>query len=211
MRTGTVVVLIMLVAACGEDVSSRAVDRDSASAADSATLRDTAAATRDKSNVQNAGNPEAAIAVVREYYAAIAARDYARAYALWADEGRASGQSFDEFRNGFAQTAAVTVDVGTAGRIEGAAGSRYITIPATVRATTTQGAAQCFRGAYTLRRSEVPGATAERQQWRIHSADMNAQPASECGSSNRAAADRRRVTVDGVRTDRGEWRIAQWR
>ena len=62
--------------------------------------------------------------------------------------------------------------MGEPGRIEGAAGSRYIRIPVEVRATTADGAAQCFRGSYTLRRGVVPGATEEVRRWRIYSAEL---------------------------------------
>ncbi|HEX6939443.1 MAG TPA: hypothetical protein VF158_08525 [Longimicrobiales bacterium] len=121
---------------------------------------------------QDPGSAEAAAAVVRDYYAAIAAGDYARAYAHWADGGAASGQSFDEFRRGFARTASVRAVVGRPGRIEGAAGSRYVAIPVEICATTTDGAAQCFRGTYTLRRAVVPGASEEMRRWHIYSADI---------------------------------------
>lgn len=115
---------------------------------------------------------EAAVAVIRQYYDAIDRRDYARAYALWAEGGAASGQSFDEFRRGFAGTASVEVEFGEPGRIEPAAGSRFIRVPVVVRAVRTDGGAQCFHGTYTLQRSVVPGATPEQRRWRIRSADI---------------------------------------
>ena len=127
---------------------------------------------------------EAAAAVIRDYYAAIAARDYARAYAHWGDSGAASGQSFEQFRAGFRETAAVTAHVGAPGRVEGAAGSRYVSVPVEVHATTTAGTAQCFRGTYTLRRAVVPGATAEQRRWHIASADMR-----PCAGSPASGAD----------------------
>lgn len=126
---------------------------------------------------QDTGSPEAAVAVIRTYYAAISAGHYARAYRYWSGGGAASGQTFEEFRRGFAGTASVRVEVGEPGRIEGAAGSRYIRIPVEVHATTTDGAAQCFRGGYTLRRAVVPGATEEMRRWRISSAELT-----ECGA-----------------------------
>src|SRR5690606_38013884 len=45
------------------------------------------------------GEPSAAeaVAVLRDYDAPIAARDYARAHALWSDGGRASGQTLEQF------------------------------------------------------------------------------------------------------------------
>ncbi|HEY8469808.1 MAG TPA: hypothetical protein VIL18_09200 [Longimicrobiales bacterium] len=130
------------------------------------------------------GSAEAAAAVIRDYYAAIAARDYARAYAYWGDGGAASGQSFEQFRAGFAETASVTAQVGAPGRVEGAAGSRYASVPVEVHATTTAGAAQRFCGTYTLRRAVVPGATAEQQRWHIASADIR-----PCAGSQGPGAD----------------------
>src|SRR5690606_24681835 len=110
------------------------------------------------------GDAEAAAAVIRSYYDAIARRDYASAYRLWAGQGAASGQSYEEFRRGYAETAAVEVAIGEPGRVEGAAGSRYVQVPVEIRARTTAGADQCFRGTYTLVRSVVPGATAEQRR-----------------------------------------------
>jgi len=181
MRTGLLVVLTMVAAGCGEDVSSRAVESDSASAADTSAV-DTMAAVTDTATISVPSAAEDAVQVLRAYYAAIAARDYPRAYALWGNGGRASGQSLEQFSAGYAQTASVAVQVGTPGRIEGAAGSRYIEIPATVRALTTSGETQCFRGPYTLRRSEVPGATEEQRAWRIYRAKLNKRPVDECAA-----------------------------
>ncbi|HEX2162385.1 MAG TPA: hypothetical protein VHM02_00400 [Thermoanaerobaculia bacterium] len=115
---------------------------------------------------------EAAVATLAEYYQAIAAGQYARAYSLWRGGGEASGQSFEEFRAGFADTERVSIEIGAAGRVEGAAGSRYVEIPVTLSATLADGTAQCFRGTYALRRSVVPGATADERLWRLHSADL---------------------------------------
>jgi len=114
-------------------------------------------------------------AVVRDYYAAIGARDYAAAYRLWDGEGGASRKTFAEFRAGFAETAAVTADVGAAGRVGAAAGSRYVEVPVRVTARLTNGTGQRFRGTYTLRRSVVTGATPEQQAWRIYSARVTAE------------------------------------
>lgn len=110
--------------------------------------------------------------VIRRYYAAIDARDYRRAYALWSDAGAASGQTLEEFTAGFARTARTEARVGAPGRIEGAAGSRFVEIPVTIRAVTDAGAEQRFAGRYVLRRSVVDGASAEQRRWRIHSADI---------------------------------------
>lgn len=115
----------------------------------------------------------AAADVVRRYYAAIDAKDYRDAYDLWGDGGRASGQTFSEFRAGFAGTANVAVDIGTPGRIDPAAGSRYVDVPVVVRAVTRGGEPQRFEGKYSLRRTVVDGSTPEQRRWHIYSADVH--------------------------------------
>jgi len=116
---------------------------------------------------------EAAADIVRQYYAAIDARAYRRAYEFWSGKGEASKKTFEQFRDGFAQTRSTSVDIGEPGEIEGAAGSRYITFPVTVHAVTKDGKEQNFKGEYVLRRSVVDGATAEQRAWRIYSAKIN--------------------------------------
>ena len=117
------------------------------------------------------GAAEAA-AVIQRYYAAIDAGDYARAYRLWSDGGRASGQSLASFASGFDDTTSVGVDIGAPGRVEAAAGSRYIEVPVTVRAVHADRSEHRFEGTYTLRRAVVDGATPEQRQWRIASARL---------------------------------------
>lgn len=205
MNLKTSLLLAILAVGCAGDTTSRA-DDDVGPGTEVETPRedtelpsrpDTTQSRPDQTPNEQ-GSPDAAAGVVRAYYNAIASRDYARAYALWANNGQASGQSFDAFRAGFAQTASVEARVGTPGRIEGAAGSRYIEIPVTIHAVTTAGADQCFDGTYTLRRSEVDGATAEQRSWRMNSASIRARPAAECNAQGpSAAADSARQVVVG--------------
>ena len=116
---------------------------------------------------------QSAIDVVHEYYEAINARDLKKAYELWSGNGKASQQSFEEFRDGFANTVSVRVDTsGEPGHIEGAAGSQYVAIPARIYAATKDGKEPKFWGEYVLRRSMVDGATPEQRQWRIYSATI---------------------------------------
>jgi len=115
---------------------------------------------------------DAAIAVVRDYYAAIAARDFTRAYGLWSDGGRSSGQTPEQFAAGFADTARVDVVPGEPGDVEGAAGSRYVEIPVSVGATRRDGSVRRYIGSYVLRRAVVDGASAEQRAWRIGSAEL---------------------------------------
>lgn len=111
--------------------------------------------------------------VIHQYYTAINSINYRKAYELWSDKGQASKQTFDQFQQGFADTASVTVEIGKPGDIEGAAGSRFITIPVTLEAKTKSGARQNFAGEYVLRRSVVDGASAEQRAWRIYSSKIN--------------------------------------
>jgi hypothetical protein len=111
-----------------------------------------------------------AVEVIRAYYNAIAERNYRGAYRLWSNQGEGSGQRFEEFQRGYWQTRSVDVTIGTPGRVEGAAGSRYVDIPVTLRATMKDGSVEHYSGHYTLRRSVVTGATADQQAWRIYSA-----------------------------------------
>ena len=116
---------------------------------------------------------EAAANVIRRYYSAIDAHDYSTAYQDWENEGKASNQSYAAFAKGFAATQKTRVGIGALGRIEGAAGSAYVTVPVTIDAMLRNGRQQHFTGSYTLRRSnDVPGASIEDKRWRIHSAAL---------------------------------------
>lgn len=115
---------------------------------------------------------EDAVAVVRDYYGAINSGDFGRAYALWSDGGRASGQSPQQFASGFADTTGVSVEMQAPGEVDAAAGSRYIEIPVTITATHRDGSQHRYSGKYVLRRAVVDGATEEQRAWRIASADL---------------------------------------
>jgi hypothetical protein len=116
-----------------------------------------------------------AVAVIRDYYAAIEQHDYAHAWNLWSDGGRSSGQTAQQFADGFANTAHVVVQTGAPGRLDAAAGSRYIEVPVTIEAAQRDGSVRRYAGSYTLRRAVVDGATAEQRAWRIASANLHAQ------------------------------------
>lgn len=116
---------------------------------------------------------QAAVQAIRDYYSAIASKDYRRAYSAWDRNGAASQQSFKQFRQGFVNTASTAVEVGTPGRLDGAAGSSYIEVPVTVSATTTTGTPQRFRGSYRLRRvNGVSGSSPEQRGWHLYSAKL---------------------------------------
>jgi hypothetical protein len=58
------------------------------------------------------------VQVIRDYYQAINDRDFERAYHEWGDNGAASNQSFDQFRQGYDQTDHVVVEIGQPSRID---------------------------------------------------------------------------------------------
>ena len=119
---------------------------------------------------------EAAVAVVRGYYAAIDAGDYQAAYRAWSNDGAASGQSYAQFASGFSHTRRVIAELGTAGPIGAAAGSRFVEVPVTIRAETDRGATERFQGSVVLRRSEVDGSTAAQRRWHLYSASVKRLP-----------------------------------
>ena len=116
--------------------------------------------------------PAAARQVVVDYYAAIDAGDYAKAYALWSDNGAASGQTFEHFSGGYANTRSVHAVVGDPTDEEGAAGSRYIQVPVQLNALQRDGSERRYDGRFTLRAVMADGATQEQRRWHLASAEM---------------------------------------
>ena len=115
------------------------------------------------------GDPQA---IVRDYYAAIRAHDFLRAYRMWNVSGQSGGRSFAQFEAGFDSTESVDARVGTPGRVEGAAGSRFVSVPVEISARLRNGTAQRFTGTYTLRRVVVPGASAAQRRWHLYAASI---------------------------------------
>ncbi|QJU56541.1 hypothetical protein HL653_00965 [Sphingomonas sp. AP4-R1] len=111
---------------------------------------------------------EAAVAVVRAYYAAVEARDYRTAYRLW--HGR---YTLAQVRAGYADTAHVAVTPIPPFEADGGAGSLYAEIRVRVEAVQTNGRHQHFAGSFTLRRvNDVDGSTAEQRRWHIIGAKL---------------------------------------
>lgn len=133
------------------------------------------AAANEESNETAPGepSPKDAAAVIEAYHAAINAKEYERAWRMWENDGAASGKSLEDFQSGFASTASVAVELGPLGRVEPAAGSRFIAIPVRVTAKSTNGETQRYQGGYVLRRSVVDGATPEQRRWRIARGKLN--------------------------------------
>ena len=114
--------------------------------------------------------------VVVDYYAAINARDYRKAYGLWSENGAASGQSFEHFSGGYANTESVDAAVGEATDEEGAAGSRYINMPVELQSKQYNGTTRSYKGRFTLRAVVADGATEAQRRWHLASAEMQRIP-----------------------------------
>lgn len=139
-------------------------------------IGDAAPASPDATGLASPGTeptPGDAVGVLRDYYAAIEARNFAHAWGLWSDNGRASGQTPQQFADGFANTAHVAVSTGAPGEVEAAAGSRYIQVPISVEAAQRDGSVRRYSGSYTLRRAVVDGATPAQRGWRLASATLH--------------------------------------
>jgi hypothetical protein len=119
-----------------------------------------------------ASTPEGAARVVRDYYDALNEKRYQEAYNLWESNGRASGKSFVAFLNSYAQTTNYRVTTGAPSPIEGAAGSRFITVPVQVTVRKSDGTDETMSGAYTLRLSVVDGATPEQRRWHLYTTTL---------------------------------------
>lgn len=123
------------------------------------------------------GDPAGAVAeaqaVLRDYYAAINAGDHARAYFLWADQGRASGQSLQQFAQGFTPTEGVSVQLGVGRSLGGSRGASLVEIPATVDGPQADGSVRRHAGTYTLRLDQLDASSSPAQRWHIVSADLS--------------------------------------
>lgn len=122
----------------------------------------------DPANPPASGEQEA-VAAVHAYYDALRRGDLARAYAAWSDGGRASGRTPEQFAAGMGGIAIASVSLGEPGRVEGAAGSRFVEVPVTVTSRGSDGREVRQIGSFVMRSSQVEGAP---RGWRIASAEL---------------------------------------
>lgn len=112
-----------------------------------------------------------------EYCDAVATKRYRDAYALWSDNGRATGMTLAQFSDSFAKYAAYDCHIGEPGDTEGAAGSIYVTVPLRVTGALTRGGGFVLEGPVTMRRvNDVPGSTAEQRRWHISASGLKPRP-----------------------------------
>lgn len=119
-------------------------------------------------------------AVVRRYTDALAARRYDEAWALWDEDGGASGMTQAAFAASFAKYASYRATVGTPFDADAGAGQRYITVPVTVTGTLTSGGPFRLEGPVVLHKAAdgIESDDPHAQAWRIRSSEMKPRPSS---------------------------------
>jgi len=130
-------------------------------------------------------SPQGAANVVERYYAAIEGGHYRQARALWGNGGAHSKMSADAFSASFGKYKEYHANIGGPGDIEGAAGSRYVSVPVQIYARLKNGRPDYQIGTAVLRRTEVDGASAEQRQWHIYSIDLKPAPGGKRGAAKR--------------------------
>jgi hypothetical protein len=106
--------------------------------------------------------------VVQTYFALIKERKFADAARLWYDAEQPDGMSGDAFAASFAQYREFHAEVFTPGKMEGAAGSIYVDVPARIYGALRTGAPLDRKVFVSLRRvNNVDGSTAEQRRWHI--------------------------------------------
>lgn len=157
-------------------------------------------------------DPAAPNTVVRAYFAAIAAHDYAAAYRLWEDDGAASGLSPRAFGASFAKYATFDAEVGNRGPIEAGAGQRDVVVPVRVRGTlAASGQPFVLAGPVALHRTVADGASSEQRNWRIRDTALRPEPTRATATDARPCAGDARVTAraDGGSGQERVWQRAQ--
>ncbi|WP_262408641.1 MliC family protein [Sphingomonas sp. JC676] len=149
-------------------------------------------------SAQGAGN------VVQTYYALIEARKYRQAWALWGNEGKASGMSPQAFAASFGRYSEYHANIGAPGAVEAGAGQRYVTVPVQAYGRMKDGQPFNQLGSVTLHRAgDIDGATAEQKKWGIRSADLVARPVPGASPTPEATEDNRSVAryrcMDGTK------------
>jgi hypothetical protein len=114
---------------------------------------------------------EGAGQVMQHYGVLLEQRRFEDAYDLLDHE--ALDWKWLEFKGEFASYREIHAGVGKPGKLEGAAGSVYVTVPFQLYGKLQSGGDFAEAGTATLRRvNDVPGSTREQRQWHIVKFDM---------------------------------------
>ena len=125
----------------------------------------------DPKSAQGAGQ------VLQRFGGLLEQRHFADARKLWSDNGKASGLTEAEFVSVYDKYVEIHSEVGTPGRMEGAAGSAYVEIPFRLYGKLKTGKPFNLVGPVTLRRvNDVPGSTDEQRRWHIFRSELKPRP-----------------------------------
>ncbi len=114
---------------------------------------------------QSETNWEAAVQTVLNYYGDINQREYKKAYDTWAGNGAASGQTFKQFKQGYANTVQVSVLIGPSSAQNTAPVKVPVRLISVVnRSNGASQGVQQYRGSYTVRHTA--------QGWRLSNASI---------------------------------------
>ncbi|MHA6718238.1 hypothetical protein ACX40Y_02185 [Sphingomonas sp. RS6] len=125
-----------------------------------------------------AESAQGAANIVQTYYALIEQGRYRDAWALWSDDGKASGTDAAGFAASFGDYSEYHANVGAPGQIEAGAGQRYVSVPVQVYGRLKADGKPFNRlGEVTLHRAgDIDGASEEQRQWRIRAIKFNDNP-----------------------------------
>lgn len=112
--------------------------------------------------------PDAAVDVLRQYFAALNARDFPAAHGVWSDAGRAGAQSLD-VAAGFHGAQGISAQLGAPGPLEGSIGSPTVALPASIEVRQADGSLRRYAGSFTL---TADGMDPAKRVWRIASAAL---------------------------------------
>ncbi|GAA0668338.1 hypothetical protein FHT00_000288 [Sphingomonas insulae] len=117
--------------------------------------------------------------VVQRYTDALAARRYAEAWALWDENGKASGMTEAAFAGSFGKYATYKATIGTPFDEDAGAGQRYITVPVVVTGTLASGGPFRLEGSVILHKAAdgIESDDPHAHAWRIRSSEMKPRPA----------------------------------
>ena len=120
----------------------------------------------------------AAKRVLDDYFAALATKQYGKAYRMWSGNGAATRiVRRAKFAASFAKYKIYDGRAFEPGETEGAAGSIYIEFPVTVTGILAKGGGFHLSGPVTLKRvNDVDGSTAEQRRWHISSSGLKPRP-----------------------------------
>ena len=143
------------------------------------------------------GAGQGAADTLQRYYGAIASGDYATAYALWDDDGAASGMTQKQFAQSFGRFAAYRADIGEPGAVQAPQGKdRYVEVPITITGTGADG--EDFRKEGRARMHSVETKDANDQTWRIAGMEFASPPMAKASETTDSAPIVRQLDcIDG--------------